>query len=325
MAIAELDIALRLAPGQAVLFRNRALINLGRQDQGAALRDFGEAIRLAPGPSRTLPSDHANRGRILQRQQRWKEATAAYEAALALQGDNREVERLRAETLLAVGRGAEAIQAFNRYLDPNDTDPDALRQRGFERARISDAAGALADFTRALAVDPNSPSTRAPRGWGYLGEASKLALRDFEEAIKLDPKNGDLYSGRGLARVLLGDHVGGIADAEAALKLGIPSNEPRGRLALTYNTACIYAQAAAKAAFTADTQDRPALAKRYQDRAVALFRQTLDLIPAAARPSFVKQAALDPALDPIRAYPPFTKLVADLAPIGAGSGAGHDR
>jgi tetratricopeptide (TPR) repeat protein len=186
-----------------------------------------------------------------------------------------------------------------------------LRQRGFERARMSDAAGALADFTRALALDPNSPSTRARRGWGFLNEASKLALRDFEEAIKLDPKNGDLYNGRGLARVLLGDCKGAVADVEEALRLGIPGNELRARLALNYNAACIYAQAAAKAAFTVETPEHQALARRYQDRAVTLFRQALDLLPASARTLFIKQATSDSALDPIRAYPPFVQLVAD--------------
>jgi tetratricopeptide (TPR) repeat protein len=311
-AIEELDLALRLAPGQPGLYRNRALMKLGRQDLGAALDDFGEAIRLTQGPSRVLASDHAHRGRILYRLKRWKEASAAFEAAVALQGDDREFERLRAETLLALGNGREAIRAFNRYLDPSDTDPAALRQRGFERARIADSAGALADYTRALALDPNSPSTRARRGWGLLGDASKLALHDFEEAIKLDPKNGDLYCGRALARVVLGDHAGGVADAETGMKLGIPGDDRRGQIALNYNGACIYAQAAAKAAFIAETQDRQALVKRYQDRAVALFRQTINQIPAAARASFVKQATLDPALDTIRAYPPFMRLIADL-------------
>ena len=287
-------------------------MNLSRQNLDAALRDFGEAIRLAPGPSRALASDHAHRGKILNRQKRWKEALEAFDTALALQADDREIERLRAETLMALGRGAEAIQAFNRCLEPRQADPDALRQRGFEKARTADSAGALADFTRALDLDPNSPSTRARRGWGYLNEASKLALRDFEEAIRLDPRNADLYCGRGYARVLLGNHAGGVADAEQALRLGIPGNEARARLALTYNSACIYAQAAAKAAFTAETKEPQALTKRYQDRAVDLFRQTLDLVPAAARPSFVKQAAADPALGPIREYRPFVQLVTGL-------------
>jgi tetratricopeptide (TPR) repeat protein len=307
-AIEQLDLAITRAPEQAALYRNRALVNLNRQDLDAALRDFEQAIRLTPGPSRSLAKDHAHRGRILHRRKRYEDALTAYDAALKLGLDDRELERLRAEALLALSRGTEAIAAFNRYLDPAAPDPDAYRRRGFERARMADSAGALADYTLALALDPNSPSTRARRGWVYLGEASKLALRDFDEAIQLDPNNGDLYNGRGYARVLLGDYRGAVADAEQALKLGVPGHELRARLALTYNAACIYAQAASKAAFTAEPDRRQPLAKDYQDRAVALIHQALDLLPPPARTPFLQQAAGDPALDPIRGYPRFTEL-----------------
>ena len=84
--------------------------------------------------------------------------------------------------------------------------------------------------------------TRARRGWAYLGESSKLALHDFDEAIKLDPRDSDLYNGRGYARALLGDFSGAVADAEQALRLGGAGLELRARLALNYNAACIYAR-----------------------------------------------------------------------------------
>jgi eukaryotic-like serine/threonine-protein kinase len=307
-AIAQFDIAIRLAPDQASVYHNRAMVSLDRQDFDSALGDFEQAIRLASGPSRSLADDHANRGRILHRQKRYADALAAYEAALKLQPDNRTVERLRADTLLALGRGAEALHAFDHFLEPSDPDPGAYRERGFERARLADYAGAQADFTRALALDPNSPLTRARRGWSYLSEATKLALRDFEEAIKLDPKNGDLYNGRGYARVLLGDYAGGVTDAEEALRLSDPKAELRTRLAMNYNAACIFAQAAGKAALAQGHAQR-ALARRYQDRALELVRQAVELVPLSARPRYLKQVAGDPAFDPIRTDPAFMQLI----------------
>ena len=307
-AIGRLDEAIRLAPGQAALHRNRALVHLGRGDLDAALRDFDEAIRLAPGPGRSLARDQVERGRLLHRRGDHAGALAAYDAALKLRPDDRGVERLRAEALLALGRGGEALDALNRVLDPAEPDPDAYRKRGFERAKAADPAGALADFTRALAAEPDSPSTRARRGWGFLNESSKLALRDFEAAIKLDPANGDLYGGRGYARVLLGDTRGAVADAEESLRLLPPAADLRAHVSSAHNAACIYAQAAAKAAFLADPDERQALTRRYQDRAVALIRQALDRLPAPARAPFLKQASADPALDPIRSYRPFEEL-----------------
>jgi tetratricopeptide (TPR) repeat protein len=285
------------------------MLSLDRQDFDAALGDFEQAVRLASGPSRSLADDHANRGRILHRQKRYADALAAYEAALKLQPDNRTVERLRADTLLALGRGAEAVQAFDLFLEPSDPDPDAYRERGFERARLADYAGAQADFTRALAIDPNSPMTRARRGWSYLNEATKLALRDFEEAIKLDPKNGDLYNGRGYARVLMGDYAGGVTDSEEALRLSDPKADLRTRLAMSYNAACIFAQAAGKAALAPGDSQRQALARRYQDRALDLIREAAEFLAPDARTPYLKQVAGDPAFDPIRTYPPFVQLM----------------
>jgi serine/threonine protein kinase/Flp pilus assembly protein TadD len=308
-AIAQFDLAIRLAPGEASLYRNRALHHLDREDYGAALADFEQAIRLSSPQSPRLASDHQQRGKILHRLKKHSEALAAYDAAKKLLPDNREIERLRADTLLALGRKAEAIEAFNHNLDPSHPDPDAYRQRGFERALESDPAGALADYTLALALDPNSPSTLARRGWSYLGDATRLALRDFDQAIKLEPKNADLYNGRGYARALLGDYRGAIDDAEQALGLGLSGAELRFKLALIYNAACVYAQAASKAAFLAEEPQRQPLSRRYQDRAVELIHQAVELLPPQSRQPYIRQILADPALDPVRNYPPFVREI----------------
>ena len=94
-AIEQLDLAIARAAEQAILYRNRALVNLNRDDLDAALRDFGEAIRLASGPSPSLASDQAHRGRILHRGKRYEEALAAFDAALKIRPDDREFARLR--------------------------------------------------------------------------------------------------------------------------------------------------------------------------------------------------------------------------------------
>ena len=68
---------------------------------------------------------------------------------------------------------------------------------------------------------PPSPFLHARRGWAYLvSGAPHLALRDFEEAIRLDPSSGDAYSGRGSALVALGRCREAVADAEESLRHG---------------------------------------------------------------------------------------------------------
>ncbi len=72
-------------------------------------------------------------------------------------------------------------------------------------------------------------------------ESPKLALVDFEAALKLDPADGDAYNGRGTARALLGDHAAAVADAREAVRRGGTSSRVK------YNAARIYAVAASVA------------------------------------------------------------------------------
>ena len=75
----------------------------------------------------------------------------------------------------------------------------------------------------ALASEP--APLLAQRGWLYiLTESPRLALHDFEAALRLDPSHVEAYSGRGLARVRLGQDREGVADAEQALGHGEPTS-----------------------------------------------------------------------------------------------------
>jgi tetratricopeptide (TPR) repeat protein len=50
----------------------------------------------------------------------------------------------------------------------------------------------------------SEPTTAFHRGWAYLfSDAYKLALADFDAALRIDPGLGQAYSGRGVARVSL--------------------------------------------------------------------------------------------------------------------------
>ncbi len=118
------------------------------------------------------------------------------------------------------------------------------------------------------------------RGWAYLvSDAPKLAHNDFDEAIRLAPDEPDAYNGRGFARVLHGQHKLAVADAEESLRRGTPNART------PYNAARVYAKAAIAA--TAEAPRRGLgqiqVAERYQDRAQALIRQTLERLPASER------------------------------------------
>jgi hypothetical protein len=132
-----------------------------------------------------------------------------------------------------------------------------------------------------------------------------MALRDFEEAIRLDPEYADAYTGRGLVRVRLGDCHGGVADAEEALRRG-----PVGSR-LFYNAARIYAQALVRPTADSSSPHRSSAPTRpeYRDRSLLLLKRALELQHAGRRGAFWRDyVQADSAFAPLRHTPRYAQL-----------------
>ena len=250
------------------------------------------STRRSSARTRTSPyqvDDHVERGRLLLSGGKYAEALGSFDAALALQKDHSLGQRLRAETLFRLGRFDEVIKAFDRYLETGKPLESVYRGRGLARAELGQYPGAIEDFTKALELHPTS-AVQAYRGWTHLVvDAPKLALRDFELAIELDPKNGDAYNGRGFVRASLGRHREAIQDAAEALRLGPTS--PR----LLYNAARIYAQCPGpyRAARTGVDPAGLELASRRRASGLLVHAYSNGCGPGrAAPPSVVRQTGL---------------------------------
>ena len=72
--------------------------------------------------------------------------------------------------------------------------------RGNTRYAMGDYQSAIADYNRAIEIDPDYSQAYARRGWVFLGldELAK-AEADFDKALKLAP--GDAYAQSGRAEV----------------------------------------------------------------------------------------------------------------------------
>jgi tetratricopeptide (TPR) repeat protein len=295
-AAEALDRALELEPTRASLYRTRARLRLERHDPQGALRDLDEAVRHEPDRrSKALATDHVERGLLLYAAGRPAEAVRAGDAALRVRPDAR-AHRLRGSALLKLRRYAEARSALDRVVAGGAANAEDFRRRGLARAAQGDTEGALADYSRALALAPAPDARlRTARGWAYLVNAApQPALRDFEAALAV-ARGADALTGRALARALLGRHAEGAADAEEALRLGPLT--PR----LAYNAARAFAHAA--------DVPQPRLRARYQARAVAALRQALTLLPARERSTFWKETVLrDAAFAGLRGSAGFLRL-----------------
>jgi serine/threonine protein kinase len=295
--------AIALRPELAPLYRARAEVELARKDptpaqRARALTDLDQAIRLGAKQNPLLvASDHTNRGRLLHLDHREKKALAACDAALKLVPTHADALRLRLDVLLALKQYDDMIGPCDALLAQGRPSADLHELRGLARAGRMDYAGAIEDDTRALALRPGSVPLLARRGALYLvTDASRLALRDFAEVIRLDPAYGDAYIGRASARVRLGEHQQAVADVEKALRLGKPT------ASMFYNAARVLSQAAAAAGSEVRKKGQVAVAQvnRYQDRAVELVQEALKLLPPEKRAAFLKEVVQDPDLRALR-------------------------
>jgi tetratricopeptide (TPR) repeat protein len=311
-ALPALDRAIALAPS-AALYRTRARLHEQRGDYTEALADLEQALGLAQPATdpRERAGDHLQRGRILFRLGKFPAALNAFDQALAADPSLLVAHQLRGETLLELGQVAEAVAALDRYLAKGPPSALAARARGLGRAKLGDYAGAIEDYSRALEIDRAEgkladPQTLAYRGWAYLiQEAPKLALRDFQEALRLGGGNrADCHAGRGYARMKLGQWQEAVADAEAALQGDAP---PR----TLFNTARIYAQAAARVETdrSLGVQAGQRLHWQYQQQALALLYRACTQTPGPQRAAFWKEyVEADPALRPVAGTADFSRM-----------------
>jgi tetratricopeptide (TPR) repeat protein len=88
--------------------------------------------------------------------------------------------------------------------------------RGIAYGNKGDNDHALADYNEAIRLDPKNAVPFLYRGIAYGKKGDKdRALADFNEAIRLDPNNADALWIRGNLRVRLND-TGGNADMAKA-------------------------------------------------------------------------------------------------------------
>lgn len=149
-----------------------------KQDLKTALYYIDSAQKLNPR-NRTI---YYNRGRIFNKQEKYKEAFEQFTKAIGL--------------------------------DPKYT--SAIKRRGVVCIELRQYKEALADFDHANSIDPADPEPYAGKTRAYcdLGE-NKLALKNVDELIKLAPDRAN-YVIRARIKMKLRDHKGAIADCTRA-------------------------------------------------------------------------------------------------------------
>jgi tetratricopeptide (TPR) repeat protein len=161
----------------------------------------------------------------------------------------------------------------------------AFINRGNVYAAARDIDRALADYSKAIELDPNEAKAFSNRGAAYQAEGEiERAFADYDEAIRLNPNGAAAFNNRGIAYQAQGDLDRAIADYGEAIRLN-PKN-----------------------AFAFNNRGRAYAMKKDYDRAIAECDQAIALDPGAQSFNNRGNVYLDKG-DPDRAIADYTEAI----------------
>jgi tetratricopeptide (TPR) repeat protein len=179
-ALADYNQAISIDPNEADYLNGRASAYEAKNDMSRAMADYDKAIQLNPKSAYA----YNNRGATFQRRGDYARASSDYGEVTRLQPDNPDAWAARCWVRAAGGREVQqALADCNQSLKIKADQPDVLDTRGFVNLRL----GKMDD-----------------------------AIRDYDAALKMDPKLAGALYGRGLAKTKKGDRDGGSADMASA-------------------------------------------------------------------------------------------------------------
>ncbi len=236
-AVADFTSAIRINPTAAAHFVGRASAHMYKEEFRPAIEDFTEAIRLAPGDEFT----YLHRGIAYHMVNEPDNAISDYTEAHRI--NPQDVNPLIDRGIVYYSKKGEYDLAIADFTDALKIDPkeiNALLNRGISWREKGDPDKAILDFSEALRLgmltgdvlqfgskDPEAvrhwdqvAHARYQRGTAYVTKTEyDLALADFNESIRLNPKEARTFVSRGGIYLFRQDYKRAIADFDEGIKL----------------------------------------------------------------------------------------------------------
>jgi tetratricopeptide (TPR) repeat protein len=138
------------------------------------------------------------------------------------------------QALAKSGNNEEALAEFERALALDPYNVRALYGRGLIRQAEKDHQQAIEDFTAANGLLPQKAEPLLARANSYFAlDKAKEAMADLDEAVQADPNSALAWSSRGAAYERLGDKAKASASYSRALALRPKDEAARSGLART--------------------------------------------------------------------------------------------
>jgi len=140
----------------------------------------------------------------------------------------------RGQALAKSGKAEEALAEFDRALTLDPYNVHALYGRGLIYQADKHHEQAIADFTAANGLTPQRVEPLLARATSYLAiDKAKEAASDLDEAVQADPNSAQAWSARGVTYERLGDKAKAFASYGRVLALRPRDEAARSGLART--------------------------------------------------------------------------------------------
>lgn len=140
----------------------------------------------------------------------------------------------RGQVLAKSGKNEEALAEFDRALGIDPYNVQALYGRGLIYQAEKQYPQAIEDFTAANGLTPQKVEPLLGRATSYLAiDKAKEAAADLDEAVQADPNSAPAWSARGQAYERLGDKAKAAASYGRAIALRPRDEAARSGLART--------------------------------------------------------------------------------------------
>ncbi len=148
------------------------------------------------------------------------EAISLLDQAISKNKSNVSYLLKRGEAKYLSGKGILAIQDFNRVIQLDAENSMAYAFRSAIYVDMKDYKGAIIDCQKALEIDPKNELAYVRMGDAYITQDPSdfiEAMKSYNYAINLNPKNKTALQNRGIAKKELKDYHGAIDDFNQAI------------------------------------------------------------------------------------------------------------
>lgn len=217
------DLALDPAAGpdaaRQMLLR-RAAVYEDVQDYTRAEAEFARALQISP----PVAAVYAARGYFYLRRGRFPDALADFLAGMNLEPDNPRLHYGAGRVETALRDYAGAVTFYDEAIKLSPRDPTLYLARAEARMHLDQPAGARADYDRAIAISLPRATDQyyafLGRGYAFLLQSDYArAIADFGRAIDIDPGSLDARMWRGYAREKTGQVALALDDYERAVEI----------------------------------------------------------------------------------------------------------